>query len=246
MSTYVSAVTEELVTIGCHWDNRPEMKCGSDKTAVALRGQWGGGDEDVAPVWIPVCAEHDRRWDCDPDTGEVKFERYRLPRFEFTHDEETEMTARIAYHADESFYADGRYLLIRVTENEAGYEPVEGFLTVVDAAAAADRANVILGLSPKDVLDIRGSSMALGISRKDAEMQREDIQMQELGDDRGYATLAELITLIVRERQDLTAASAIAAAHAMPWDEAWDTIVGPALDQLTELLVAYGAVRTEG
>ena len=158
------------------------------------------------------------------------------------------MTARIAYHADESYFdrPGGTFLLIRVTENEAGYEPVEGFHTVEDAVAAANRANVGLGLSPKDVLDIRGSSMALGISRKDAEMQREDIQMQELGDDRGYATLAELITLIVRERQDLTAASAIAAAHAMPWDEAWDTIVGPALDQLTELLVAYGAVRTEG
>jgi hypothetical protein len=81
MSTYVSAATDQLVTIGCHWDNRPEMKCGSDTTAVALRGQWGGGDEDVAPVWIPVCAAHDRGWDRDPDTGRDLPERNRLPRF---------------------------------------------------------------------------------------------------------------------------------------------------------------------
>ena len=151
------------------------------------------------------------------------------------------MTARIAYHADESFYADGTFLLIRVTENEAGYEPVEGFHALQNAVDAANRANVGLGLSPKDVLDIRMSSMAASAPKDEfaAEMER-------LGRDFGYPTLGELITIIVREREDLTPDSAMGAATLLPWDDAWASSVGPALDRLTELLVAYGAVRTEG
>jgi hypothetical protein len=70
------------------------------------------------------------------------------------------MTPRIAYHADESFQeTGGSFLLIRVTEGVAGYEPVETFPTLELAVAAANRTNVGLSLSPKDVFDIRLSSM---------------------------------------------------------------------------------------
>lgn len=72
------------------------------------------------------------------------------------------MTTRIAYHADESYYADGKFLLIRVTENEAGYDVAQGgFSTVEDALAVATRANDAAGLTANDVLDIRVSSMAV-------------------------------------------------------------------------------------
>jgi hypothetical protein len=78
---YISEETDQPTTIVCRYADRPEMECGEDKTAVALRGQWEGGDVDVDPRWIPVCADHDARWDVDFDTGEARPERYRLPRF---------------------------------------------------------------------------------------------------------------------------------------------------------------------
>jgi hypothetical protein len=71
------------------------------------------------------------------------------------------------------------------------------------------------------------------------------VEIERLGFDNGYMTLAELITVIVREREELTADNALTAARAMPWDEAWDNIVGPALDRLTDMLVDHGAIRTE-
>jgi hypothetical protein len=81
---YVSENTDEPVTLLCRFADRPIMQCGADTTAVALRGQWQGGDIDIDPHWIPVCAKHDDRWDTDPDTGEAFDKRYALPRFPLT------------------------------------------------------------------------------------------------------------------------------------------------------------------
>jgi hypothetical protein len=79
---YVSEETGLPTVILCRWFDRPEMECGDDKTAVALRGQWQGGDVDVDPHWVPVCAAHDARWDIDPYTGKRHHPRHvRLPRF---------------------------------------------------------------------------------------------------------------------------------------------------------------------
>ena len=87
MSTYVSEDTDQVVTIMCRYAETGLMYCGDDKTAVALRGQWEGGNPDVNPVWVPVCAEHDHWWDVDHDTQTVKPVQYRLPRFEFRIDD---------------------------------------------------------------------------------------------------------------------------------------------------------------
>lgn len=85
---YTSEETDRQVTIRCCFHDRPEMRCGEDKTAVALRGQWQGGDPDVDPHWIPVCADHDVRWDIDPDSGMGLESKYQLPRFPLTRDDE--------------------------------------------------------------------------------------------------------------------------------------------------------------
>lgn len=82
MATYVSEETNQPLTITCRFYQRPgHSGCSPDPTAVALRGQWAGGDPDVDPQWIPVCAGHDERWAADPDTGQVMPPQYRLPRF---------------------------------------------------------------------------------------------------------------------------------------------------------------------
>lgn len=82
MTTYISQETDEVVTIMCRYAQRA-MGCGADATAVALRGQWAGGDPDVDPTWVPVCQHHDDTWDIDYDTGETTPKKYQLPRFTF-------------------------------------------------------------------------------------------------------------------------------------------------------------------
>lgn len=84
-ATYISEETGQLVVITCRYSDRPEMGHPDERPpAVALRGQWQGGDPDVDPIWVPVCASHDEQWDVDPDNGEVMPERHRLPRFTLT------------------------------------------------------------------------------------------------------------------------------------------------------------------
>lgn len=64
------------------------------------------------------------------------------------------------YHADESFQDDlGRYLVIRVDENEAGYLIRNRCATLAEAVSQAKAQNDELGLSDDDVLNIRTSSM---------------------------------------------------------------------------------------
>lgn len=82
MATYISEETGQVTTIRCRWADQPTRGCSEDATAIALRGQWEGGDADVDPHWIPVCAGHDARWNTNCDTGEDLPVRYRLPRFQ--------------------------------------------------------------------------------------------------------------------------------------------------------------------
>lgn len=88
MATYTSWETEKVMTIRCRYADRPEMGCpdGAAAVAVALRGQWQGGDCDVDPIWVPVCEHHDQKWDTNYDTEELTPERYRLPRFALADD----------------------------------------------------------------------------------------------------------------------------------------------------------------
>jgi hypothetical protein len=81
VTSYISQETDLPVTIQCRYAERPSMGCSTDTTAVALQGQWQGGDNDIDPVWVPVCKSHDVRWDVDYDTGKTMPEHYRLPRF---------------------------------------------------------------------------------------------------------------------------------------------------------------------
>lgn len=65
--------------------------------------------------------------------------------------------------------------------------------------------------------------------------------LEELGQERGYGTLAHLLKVIVLDRETFEATSAVLAAEEMDWDGAWDGVVGPALDALETLLARHGA-----
>lgn len=71
---------------------------------------------------------------------------------------------RVVYWADES-YIEHRphgdlYQLIEITENEAGYRVVQGFLRLENAKSSANFRNKGNGLTDADVLAVRASSMA--------------------------------------------------------------------------------------
>lgn len=85
MSSYVSEDTGLPVIIMCRFDE-PQGK--PLRPAVALQGQWQGGDQDIEPHWVPVCAEHDALWHVDYDTDETMPGKYRLPRFALVPDPE--------------------------------------------------------------------------------------------------------------------------------------------------------------
>lgn len=86
MATYVSQETDEHAPIVCYfcanargtiiWEGEGKVNV----AAVALRGQWEGGDNDVDPIWRPVCFHHDALWNTSEDPP-LK-EEYLLPRFE--------------------------------------------------------------------------------------------------------------------------------------------------------------------
>lgn len=76
---YVSEETDLPVTITCRF---VEIGCIPGAPAVALRGQWAGGDVDRNPQWVPVCSFHDKHWDDIEGDPERRLpEKYRLPRF---------------------------------------------------------------------------------------------------------------------------------------------------------------------
>jgi hypothetical protein len=53
---------------------------GEDVPAVAIAGQWDGGDEGIDPKWMPVCAMHlDGWWEQSDADGDP-----RLPTFTLT------------------------------------------------------------------------------------------------------------------------------------------------------------------
>lgn len=74
------------------------------------------------------------------------------------------MGNRVAFHANESYYADLGYFIAKITEDEAGYRRTSfGIYTdVADAKAFAADLNAKMGHTPDDVLDIVASSMRLG------------------------------------------------------------------------------------
>jgi len=87
MATFISQNTDEPLPIVCRFcANGTGERILEKPTRVAatrLRGQWEGGDLDENPVWVPICVEHDSRWDIDPDTDERTLDpRYQLPAFD--------------------------------------------------------------------------------------------------------------------------------------------------------------------
>lgn len=83
-------------------------------------------------------------------------------------------TKRFCYHADESFFDGDRggYLLVKITENEPGYDILSADQQLDHVREVARVHNDRLGLTKDDVLDIRSSSMAASRSRR--EVARED------------------------------------------------------------------------
>ena len=77
MTTYVSEETLKPVVIECRFCRKFDEK---HVPAVAVAGQWQGGDNDVDPHWVPVCAEHLARWhDEEHWDGGVVPVQHRLP-----------------------------------------------------------------------------------------------------------------------------------------------------------------------
>jgi hypothetical protein len=83
-----------------------------------------------------------------------------------THEGAT-VSNRLALHADESYMDGEMFVLILVTENEPGYQPLDSLWPdLAKAQAFAKERNEKMGLSEKDVLDILSSSMAAGSIHK--------------------------------------------------------------------------------
>lgn len=89
MATFISENTDEPFPIVCRFCQEDlgrggeiEGWSGKRVTAVRLRGQWEGGDQDGLPVWVPVCWLHDHKWnesDLYPD-GRLD-PKYQMPAF---------------------------------------------------------------------------------------------------------------------------------------------------------------------
>lgn len=73
----------------------------------------------------------------------------------------TTASPRYCYHADESFYSREKgYQVVRITEGESGFATTGvAFFDLAAAEAVAKLRNDRLGLTDKDVMDIRTSSM---------------------------------------------------------------------------------------
>lgn len=68
---------------------------------------------------------------------------------------------RTVLHADESFMDGKMYVLVAITENEPGYQPLQSLWPdLAKAQAFAKEKNESMGYSEQDVLDVRASSMA--------------------------------------------------------------------------------------
>jgi hypothetical protein len=76
-------------------------------------------------------------------------------------------------------------------------------------------------------------------------MPTEPNPFEALGVEHGYGTIAHLLDVIVSEREEFTLESALSAAEQLDWDDAWDSIIGPAIDQLSDLLSNAGAVADD-
>lgn len=74
----------------------------------------------------------------------------------------TTSTHPMCFHSDESFYnpETGKYKLIRVDRDEAGYVVMGEMDTVEQAQQAAKLRNLHLGVSDEEALEIRLSSMS--------------------------------------------------------------------------------------
>lgn len=76
-----------------------------------------------------------------------------------------EKKPRVCYHADESFAENTRhgvvYWVVKITENEDGYERVSPWVSLLRAKTIAKDLNQFNspGLSERDILDIRLSSL---------------------------------------------------------------------------------------
>ena len=79
MAKYVSEETGETVEIECRFCR---MFDETHTAATHLAGQWGGGDIDEDPRWVPVCPEHLADWFRDDDTDHTIPEASRLPVLE--------------------------------------------------------------------------------------------------------------------------------------------------------------------
>jgi len=58
-SGWVSQEDGQVKTLVCKFCEKFDQV---EVPAVALEGQWEGGDEDLDPHWVPVCAKHQEGW----------------------------------------------------------------------------------------------------------------------------------------------------------------------------------------
>lgn len=72
-----------------------------------------------------------------------------------------------AWHADESFWESGSFLVAEITEGKPGYDVAARRSDLAAAVAEAERLNAEAGLSDADVDRIRQSSLAAAFGDAD-------------------------------------------------------------------------------